>query len=147
LIIYNYTKNQTYLDAINNQLTIINNTWQLNRFGFTPEYNGSNIIGFDAGYNIGVTPFISASFYLDSKLSILGDIISKENNQFLNTIGRPSNYQTQIVNSSRASTLFGTGTCSRASDNQIVAQMLNDNYYQQCNYNSYIIKTPFHRRF
>lgn len=89
-----------YNDTINSQLATINNTWQLNTFGFTPESNTTGKIGIDWGYNH-VTTFVEASFYLDSLNPTLSDIINKHGESFKNTVNDGHTY---MLNGSRGST-------------------------------------------
>lgn len=82
---YNYTGLSTYLDSINGNLTLADNDWQLNRFGFNWEENSSSNMGFDIGYQ-GVSVAVLSSFYQDSRLPILNSIISKLDVYLLNII-------------------------------------------------------------
>jgi hypothetical protein len=91
-----------YNATINSQLSTLNNTWQLNQFGFLPESNLTTDIGFDAGY-FGVGTVNQYNFYLDSQLPILTTIMQKEENALVNVVMNGSWY---LPNSSRGNDNF-----------------------------------------
>lgn len=129
----NYSgKWDTYNNKINSELTTINNTWQLNRFGFTPESNSTSKIGIDNGY-FHVSTFMYSAFYQDSKNPILGDIIKKEDKAFLNIIGSPHDYSSYLINGSRDTGEIKSTTSTEYSYN--ITTLLNIPYHQQAMYN------------
>lgn len=96
---YNYTGNSLYLNNTINNLSYFNNTSQINNFGFNVELNSSSSIGFDIGYStIGYT--ILNMFYQDSKLHVLANIITKNEEAIKNTM---NNGYSVLINGSRGS--------------------------------------------
>lgn len=101
-IYYNHFGGSYYIDKINSELIIMNNTWQLNRFGFLPENNISNSIGIDVGYlTVGTESLFQ--FYNDAKLPILIEIMNKSDYAILNLFGRNESYTAYLYNGSRGS--------------------------------------------
>ena len=76
-----------YNSSINSQLAILNNSWQLNRFGFLPEENTTSSIGFDGGY-YGVGKVISGYFYQEYSHPTLLEIIIKEDSSLINIVNK-----------------------------------------------------------
>lgn len=100
----NYSgKFNTYNSSINNQLITMNNTQQINSFGFNPEQNTTSLInGFDTGY-YGVGKVSASSFYQDYNNNILANIINKLANSSLNVI---SDGSMNINNASRGNDFY-----------------------------------------
>lgn len=129
---YNYSQNSIYLSAVSNELSTVNQSWQLNKFGFIPERNISGSIGADGGY-YGVGMETLALFYYDSRLPILSEIINKTDKFLLNTAGKPNNHSINLSNSSRGSDyqngLVRSFVCNTANE-------LNNTYTLQYSANS-----------